>query len=340
MINTILSGIGDFMSLTNSQYDSIMRIYSNIQTRNRHIHEARVEEVYRACPRVFEIENQIIDLSATSAPLIISGSSGEMSSYRQRLDELESERRRIIELAGYPEDYLEPIYDCRLCLDTGFADGRQCSCFKKKVTDMFYMRSNLKNIVDCENFDTFSFEWYSKSDIDEVSGISSFDNMQTAFNTCRLFVERFDEEFHNLLIYGATGVGKTFLSNCIAKSLLDSSHSVIYLTAIEFFDAFSTFNYNDDVTGTEAESILGCDLLIIDDLGTELSNTFTNSKLFYCVNERMLKRRATIISTNLSPRELSRIYSERIMSRITSAYTILKIFGKDIRLQKMQRRNI
>lgn len=328
------------MSLTNTQYDSIMRIYSNIQTHNRHIHEERVEEVYCACPRILDIENEIIDLSAESARLIISGGSAQMQAYRGKLEKLEAERRRILLSSGYPDDYLEPVYDCPYCHDTGIAEGRQCNCFKKKVTDMFYMNSNLKNIVGSENFGTFSFDWYSKTDIDSVSGISSFDNAKEVFNICRLFVSRFDTEFHNLLIYGATGVGKTFLSNCIAKELLDSSHSVIYLTAIEFFDAFSSLGYNEELTDTAAESILGCDLLIIDDLGTELSNTFTNSKLFYCINERMLRRRATIISTNLSPRELSGIYSERIMSRITSVYTILKIFGKDIRLQKMQKRNI
>lgn len=327
------------MPLTNSQYDSIMRIYGSIQTRNRHIHEERVEKVYHSCPRIFEIENEIIDLSAKSAPLIIAGSFGEMEEYRLKLNALESERRRLLADSGYPNDYLEPIYDCLLCHDTGTAGGSRCSCFKKKVTDMLYMHSNLKNIVDFENFDTFSFDWYSKEDIDAVTGLSSFDNMQRVFNICRSFAERFDMEFHNLLIYGATGVGKTFLSNCIAKYLLDSSHSVIYLTAIEFFDAFGSFNYNDDLADTAVESILGCDLLIIDDLGTELSNTFTSSKLFYCINERMQKRRATVISTNLNPRELSDIYSERIMSRIASAYTMLKIFGKDIRLQKFKQRN-
>ena len=322
------------MSLTNSQHDAIMRIYSSIQTRNRHIHEDRVEEVYRSCPRILDIENEIIDLSAASAPLIVRGGSDAMESYQSRLAALNAEHDRVLASSGYPADYLDPIYDCPVCKDTGLVEGKPCACFKKKVVDMFYMRSNLKNIVDSENFSTFSFDWYSKDDIDAATGLSAYDNMLNVFDICKQFIEKFDTEFHNLLIYGATGVGKTFLSNCIAKELLDSSHSVIYLTAIELFEAFGSFNDNDDPEGTAVESILDCDLLIIDDLGTELSNTFTNSKFFYCINERMLKRRATIISTNLSLRELSSAYSERIMSRLTSVYTMLKVFGKDIRIQK------
>lgn len=322
------------MSLTNSQYDAIMRIYSSIQTRNRHIHDDRVKEVYRSCPRILDIENEIIDLSASSAPLIIHGGNDALAAYRNKLSLLNAERNRLLLSSGYPSDYLEPIYDCPVCKDTGIADGKTCTCFKKKVVDMFYMHSNLKNIVASENFSTFSFDWYSKDYIDDATGLSAYDNMRSVYDICKQFIEKFDTEFHNLLIYGATGVGKTFLSNCIAKELLDSSHSVIYLTAIELFEAFGSFNGTDGTEGTAVESILDCDLLIIDDLGTELSNTFTNSKFFYCINERMLKRKATIISTNLSLRELSNAYSERIMSRLTSVYTMLKVFGKDIRVQK------
>ena len=165
------------MSLTNSQHDAIMRIYGNIQTRNRHIHDERVEEVYAACPRIPEIENEIIDLSARSAPIIIRGDEGAMEEYRCELARLNNEHERLLAVSGFPKDYLAPIYDCPVCHDTGLADGRQCACFKKKVVDMFYMRSNLKNIVASENFGTFSFDWYSKTDIDKTTGLSSYDNM-------------------------------------------------------------------------------------------------------------------------------------------------------------------
>lgn len=330
----VQSRLGGTMPLTNSQHAAIMRIYNNIQTKNRHIHEERVDEVYRSCPDILATENEIIDLSAKSAPDIIRGDENTMRDYRMKLSELSAKRDSLLKASGFPEDYLEPVYDCAKCRDTGLYEGKPCECFKRKVVDLFYMRSNLKNIVAEENFSTFSFDWYSKDYIDEATGLTAYDNMKNVVSICRQFIREFDKGFHNLLIYGKTGVGKTFLSNCIAKELLDTSHSVIYLTAIELFEAFGNYNNDDDYEGTAIESILGCDLLIIDDLGTELGNTFTNSKLFYCINERMLRRKASIISTNLNLRELSGLYSERIMSRITSAYTLLKLFGNDIRIQK------
>ena len=113
------------MSLTNSQHDAIMRIYGNIQTRNRHIHDERVEEVYAACPRIPEIENEIIDLSARSAPIIIRGDEGAMEEYRRELARLNNEHERLLAVSGFPKDYLAPIYDCPVCHDTGLADGRQ-----------------------------------------------------------------------------------------------------------------------------------------------------------------------------------------------------------------------
>lgn len=322
------------MSLTNSQHDTIMRIYNNIQTKNRHLQENRLDEVYRACPKLLSIDEQIVDLSASSALVVLDGGELALNEYKAKLDKLIKERDYQLSLLGYPSDYLKPIYDCPICKDTGYVEGNICTCFKKKVVDMFYMRSNLKNIVASENFDTFSLEWYSKDDIDPVTGLSSYDNMSQIVELCHQFIDEFDTAYHNLFIYGATGVGKTFLSNCIAKELLDTSHSVIYLTAVELFEAFSDFKEDDNTSETAVQSILDCDLLIIDDLGTELSNSFTNSKLFYCLNERILKRKATIISTNLSLGELSNTYSERIMSRISSVYTILRVFGDDIRLQK------
>ncbi len=322
------------MSLTNSQYDAIMRIYSTIQTRNRHLQEERTRQVYARCPQLTAVENAIIDLSEQSAPAIFAGGDAAMDAYRQKLGQLAQERDELLLHSGFPADYLDPLYDCPACRDTGFIGGSPCTCFQKKVTDLFYMRSNLKNIIASENFDTFEYTWYPTDMIDAATGLDAQSNIRNVVDICRQFIDDFDTGFHNLLIYGETGVGKTFLTNCIARELLDSSHSVIYLTAIEFFEAFGRF-YEDDADKAGAvDSILDCELLIIDDLGTELSNSFTNSRLFYCINERMLKKHSTIISTNLTVPALSSLYSERIVSRLTCAYTFLKIFGRDIRVQK------
>ena len=139
----------------------------------------------------------------------------------------------------------------------------------------------------------------------------------------------------NLLFYGDTGVGKTFLSNCVAKELLDQGYSVIYFTAFQFFDILSKGVFQKDTDAIAAhQNIYDCDLLIIDDLGTEFANAFTSSQLFLCVNERILRNKSTIISTNLNMSDLAEMYSERVPSRITSNYTVIKLFGDDIRILK------
>ena len=160
--------------------------------------------------------------------------------------------------------------------------------------------------------------------------------MQTALKVCHEFVDTFSAEFRNILLYGDTGVGKTFLSHCIAKELIDTSFSVVYFTAASLFDLFAqnTFGSWDSHDMDAQEHIYDCDLLIIDDLGTELPNSFTVSQLFICLNERILRRKPTIISTNLALDDIQSIYSERTFSRISSNYTILRLTGDDIRIQK------
>ena len=186
-----------------------------------------------------------------------------------------------------------------------------------------------------ENFDTFSFDYYSNEITEKAGGDTSLERIVKVVETCRRFVRDFDNVFANLFFYGDTGVGKTFLSHCIAKELLDSTHSVVYFSAQELFSAFARnrFEKSEETEGY-ADAIYDCDLLIIDDLGTELTNSFVASELFLCINERLTNHRSTIISTNLSLKAFAEIYSERIFSRISSNYTMLKLFGKDIRIMK------
>ena len=171
--------------------------------------------------------------------------------------------------------------------------------------------------------------------MDPKTGRSSYQAAQEALLICHEFADTFGKDFKNLFLYGDTGVGKTFLANCIAKQLMDHSYSVIYFTAFELFDIFAKSKFQkDDEAESMYEHIFDCDLLIIDDLGTELSNSFTTSQLFLCLNERLLRHRSTIISTNLSLEALVDLYSERTFSRITSNFTMLKLTGDDIRIKK------
>lgn len=323
------------MPLTNTQHSSIMRIYDSIQAANQHTLEQRVEEVYSLCPDLRHIENEIIDISMSAATARINKSEEDLN-FSSRLEDLNKQRTKCLASIGKPADYLDEIYTCASCKDTGYIGHNRCDCFKKYAIDLVYNDSNLKNITDSENFSTLSYEWYDNTTIDASTKRTPYNNMQQVVSVCKDFVTNFDSHFDNLLLFGDTGVGKTFLSNCIAKELLDTSHSVIYLTAIELFKQFEKQDFNrgyqsDDIDNTY---ILDCDLLIIDDLGTEVGNTYTNSKLFYVINERILRKKSVIISTNLSLSDIRDAYSERIFSRITSSYKILKLFGNDIRIMK------
>ena len=326
------------MSLTNTQYAAVMRMYDDIHTHYAAIQNERYKEVTSLCPQYQTIEDEIISLSMQEAAKRIGNDSSDTNTdeFNERLQSLIKQKAVLLASIGKPSDYLDNIYTCKKCQDTGYINGTRCSCFKKKAIDLIYHDSNLKNITANENFSTFSFDWYDKTTIDSATGLTPYNNIHKVFDVCQSFVKTFDTNFSNLLLLGETGVGKTFLSNCIAKELLDSYHSVIYLTAIELFKCFenSDFSKGEDVEYQDVSYFIDCDLLIIDDLGTESYNSYTISKLFYVINERILRRKSVIISTNLSMPQLENTYSERIFSRLISAYTILRLFCEDIRVQK------
>ncbi len=320
------------MSLTNSQYDAIMRQYNQIQFKNKRIQDERIAEVYSKSPRFKEIDELISSSSIACAKKALLGNSSEISSVKETISELSKERKELLASFGYAPDYLLPIYDCPDCKDTGYINNKKCHCFKQATIELLYASSNMEEALKTDNFANFSFEYYPENLVDTASGYTSYQLAHSAVNTAKDFIKNFDNTFDNILIYGNTGVGKTFLSNCIARELVLTSHSVIYFSAHQLFDALakSTFNHEENVDDT-FQHIYDCDLLIIDDLGTELTNSFVSSQLFQCVNERLLRKHSTIISTNLNAQELVNTYSERTFSRISSNYKIVKLFAEDIR---------
>jgi len=322
------------MSLTNSQYDVIMQIYADERAKNQRITDERYAEIISLAPEFQKIERDIIHLSIEAATARIAGEHSD--SYKEKLTALDNQKRVLLRKLNKPLDYLKPIYTCSMCKDTGYIGQKKCSCFIKKAVNLVYLDSNLKNITENENFNTFSYQWYNNKEKEPSTGLTSFDNMHQVVYICKEFVQTFDTSFSNILLFGDTGTGKTFLTNCIAKALLDSSHSVIYLTAIELFNRFEQQDFVKfgEEKNYNTNYLLDCDLLIIDDLGTECGNSYTNSKLFYVINERLLRQKSTVISTNLSLYAIREAYSERIFSRISSSYKILKLFGDDIRILK------
>ncbi len=327
------------MSLRNDQYNQILREYDNRRLQNKHELDQRRAEAYAAVPELKELEEEMIALSAQSGRMALMGKPESLLALKAKTFELKARQTELLIQNGYPTDYLNLRYSCNKCKDTGFIGNEKCSCFKQAIADLIYEGSNLKSVLKHENFNSFCFSYYSDQYVDETLGLSPLSNIQKIVASCKSFVRHFGSRHENILFQGYAGVGKTFLANCIAKELLDRGFTVIYLTAFRLFDILekNKFAKEEEVSysaSSQFEYILECDLLIIDDLGTELINSFTNSQLYLIINERLLKQKSTIISTNLSLDNINSSYGERIYSRIIGNYSVRRIIGEDIRLYK------
>lgn len=321
------------MSLTNTQYDQILHQYEIKQSHNRRETERKLAYVYDHVPGYRDLDDSVAALSVAQGKKLLAGDEDAMEDLRDILAELSGRKAQLLEDAGFPADYLEPVYECPDCKDTGYIDGQKCHCFKQSMITLLYEQSNIQEMLRTENFHALSYEYYEGEDL------SRFKN---AVKTCQNFVKNFNSDYHNLFFYGTVGTGKSFLSGCVAKELIESGHSVIYFSATSLFDLLSknSFDYKnrEELRDTYAD-LYQCDLLIIDDLGTELTNQFVTSQLFALLNERHMGKKATVISTNLSLEELRNRYSDRIFSRITSNYEICKLSGQDIRMYKKRLMN-
>lgn len=322
------------MSLANTQYDSIMRSYGEKQARARRELARRLEQLQAEIPELSEADRTVTSLQAAKVRAAIEGDTRTLADLDRQLALARQQRLALLEARHLSPADLEPVYECADCRDTGYIGAEKCHCFLQAEIDLLYHQSHLKEILSEENFDTFSYFWYDEADRDIMKR-----NVMEA----RLFIDSFDRDFKNLLLLGDVGTGKTFLSNCIAKELMDTCHSVVYLTAFELFDLLSKTAFGQNRNGEPDKPgypyLFDCDLLIIDDLGTEFPNSFTVSQLFLCLNERILRRKSTLISSNLDMEALRNTYSERTLSRIISHYIIRQLPGKDIRIKKKLYKN-
>ena len=318
------------MNLQAAHFDAIMREYDNQRLENMHALNARTQQIYQRFPEIQQIDEQISDLAEQFAASFTQNNAMSFDEYRRKLADLRMEKEALMKCYQIAPQTLQMQYRCPDCQDTGYIENEKCHCFRQKLIDEMYQQSNLREILKAENFSTLSYQYYDDKNIEQ---------MKVAIETCKKFTENFDKCFENILLCGTVGIGKTFLSNCIAKEILDQGHSVLYLSAFQLFDlmAKNSFSGNapkEDFVAKQYPHIFDSDLLIIDDLGTELANSFTMAGFFLVINERILRKKSTLISTNLSPEEILTTYTERTASRIISNYTMLKLSGSDIRLKK------
>lgn len=311
------------MSITNLQFATIKKRYDEkhrdaIMRRNDN--ERIVKEKVDG---YLELSEAIASLSIECAERAINGDSSAIDDLKSTISDLSSQKMQLMTGAGFPADFLEPVFECTDCQDTGYIGSEMCHCFKKQIISILYNQSNIINSLDDTGFDRMSEKYYSGDDLN---------NFLNAKEKAINFVNNFDNNYQNLIFYGTVGVGKSMLSSCIAKELLNTGHSVIYFSSASLFDELASQAFNRSSDKNDIENIYSCDLLIIDDLGTELNNNFVVSSFFSLLNERALRRKPVIISTNLTLIELKDRYTDRAFSRVTGGYTLCKLSGPDIRV--------
>ena len=326
-------------------YDGkVMRLalqrFEEDRQRRRDQEQERRERIFRRQPRLREIDAQLRDTMRRIIAGALRRGTDPRAAIQVLRDEnlsLQAEKRALLRAMGLPEDALDETPACPLCSDTGYRDGQVCRCLRA-----YYAREQqreLSRMLDLGNqsFDTFSLDWYPET-YDPDCGMTVRQHMETVYDLCADYAHHFGKKPANLLLFGAPGLGKTHLSAAIAREVSAAGWSVVYDTAGHVFAQLEDRKFRRDEGEDETERIFRCDLLILDDLGTEMTTAFVQSALYEVLNTRLLERRSTILSTNLTPGELARRYSPQIASRIEGEYQILPFAGEDIRALKKARR--
>ena len=305
--------------------------------------EERRKLLYARIPRLQEIEQELGGTMSRIIASALSRGTDPMPAIRVIRDSnlaLQRERRELLAAHGYTPDYLDEEPHCPLCSDSGYRGSAVCSCLQE-----YYTREQISELssllhMGSETFETFDFNWYSTERGNYRRAPREV--AERNYDVCRDYAHQFSPRSGNLLLFGAPGLGKTFLSASIARVVSENGYSVVYDTAGHIFSQFEAakFHHDEEDGSSEAdvERYMGCDLLILDDLGTEMTTTFVQSAFYQLVNSRLAKNKKTIISTNLTPDQIGQRYGAAIQSRLEGEYELLPFVGEDIRKLKKERR--
>lgn len=311
-----------------------------IRRHNEDTQSNRQREVYAKLPAVrnidLRLQNQMREL-ASIAMRKDEGAKDALNALEEENLMLQARRGELLVAAGYPEDYTADLYSCPLCEDKGYLmDGRMCSCLKKLYNAE--VTQDLSGLLKGdEQFDRFRLDYYSTQP--DANGDIPREIMEIILNVSRNYAQKFGPNSINLIFTGGPGLGKTFLSACIAKTVSEKGYSVAYESAATALGAFEREKFSRDIdeitaAGAKVKRYLDCDLMILDDLGTEMNTSFTQSALYTIINQRLISGKQTIISTNLDERAMSAQYSPQIASRLLGEFQWLHFIGNDIRQMK------
>ncbi len=335
------------MALTREQHNRIMRIYDERRRKSDMELERREEELGLKLPEAERLSERIAINAVRETGARLKNDSASAASISRETEGLIAKKKELMRSAGYPEDYLSPHYECELCEDTGYIGSEKCRCFKKLEAEVIYLNSGIPSMLKRENFENFDLEIFDDEEVlkELAPNLTITQRGYMEDIVCpkvRGFLRGFEENGEgNLLMTGPAGTGKTFLSNCIAGEAIKQCRSLIYESSAELFDRLSKDNFSrekDEELSGRVKEIYDCELLVIDDLGTELTSSFTNSSFFMLLSHRLRLGRSTIISSNLSLNQMSKVYGERIVSRLMESFILIPFYGMDLRLKGGMRR--
>ncbi len=309
-----------------------MSIMQERKLKNEDLTEKRRDDFFKLYPQVLEIEKQISKDGSKGAQIVLEG-----KNVKEEIEKLKDKNLRnqakialILKQAGYDVNYLEPFHDCPVCKDTGYIEGRKCECLKLLMRNLAYDDLNNLSPLNLCSFDKFLLNYYEKTESKECP----FYKMQNIYNYCREYAYNFSNESSSILMQGGTGLGKTHLALSIASEAINRGFGVIYTSAPNIIQKLEKERFSRDKEEETLQRIIECDLFILDDLGTEFSNQFTENILYNIFNTRVTLNKPIIISTNLNFEELAKQYSARFTSRIMGHCVTMKFVGKDIRFLK------
>jgi len=315
------------MALTNSQFTDLMHRYDERQIDREREIEARAKRLHSVIPSLKGVEEELRYAYIDSARV----SGDELKAIEDKINSLETQVSNMIKEAGFPADYLDVPYTCPDCKDKGIIDGKKCHCFTKAANALLFSQSNMEKRLQ-KTLSDFKIDLYDDTSKD-ITDRTSRQSAEAALNYAHKFVQEFPNRT-NLFIFGETGTGKTHIACCIATELINRGFSAIFIKAAEYIDlCYQRFSDKGGEKSAMYEKLLNCELLVLDDLGADVTTKNSDSLLLSLIDDRLNSGLSTIITSNLSISQIKDIYSERVSSRIIGDYKNFHFFGVDHRLK-------
>ncbi len=328
------------MGYSKDIYEQAMKTLSERRTEETLRCDERKQAFFGQYPRAREIENELTSTAITAAKAVLHGRNTKeaLTKLRENNKALQKELQTLLSEAGLPQDYLEPHYQCSKCQDEGFVDGKMCGCLKVLMRTEACRKLNQQTPLSLSTFESFDLKYYSDTPENGQKN-SPRQHMEQVFQYCKNYAENFSMQSPSLLFRGGTGLSKTHLSLAVANVVIQKGYGVVYDSVHNIMGTLERERFGKETAPDDTSRLLmECDLLILDDLGTEFSTSFVTASIYNLINTRLMAHRPTIISTNLTLPELEKRYTERFVSRIIGHYVRLPFYGRDVRQQKAAER--